>query len=329
MSHRNLGKIDVHSHFLPSGYADEFIRAGIVKPDGQAGFPEWNEDLALRAYDELGIETGILSISSPGVHHGDDVAACRLARRVNEAGAAVVGRRPDRFGLFASLPLPDVEGSLREIEYALDELGADGIELKTNTLGVYLGDPRLDSVFDELNRRRATVFIHPTSPGFCTDCGLDHPRSVLEFPFDTTRAITNLIFSGTIQRCPEITIIVPHDGGALPMLAKRIAGYAMSSGLGGDNPVDVIGLLQGIYYDTANGGSDLSLASTLQLIDPSHLLFGSDWPWMPTQGVASTIADLKSARLLSDAARQSIYRENALSLFPRLAGSYTLESAVA
>ena len=314
------GKIDVHSHFLPAGYAEEFIRAGIVNPDGQPGFPEWSPELALEAYDELGIDTGILSISSPGIHHGDDFAARRLARRVNDAGAGVVSRYPGRFGLFASLPLPDVDGALRELTYALDELKADGIELKTNTLGVYLGDPRLDPVFDELNRRQAIVFIHPTSPAFCSHCGLSHPRSVLEFPFDTTRAITNLIYSGTLQRCPDITIIIPHAGGALPMLAGRIAGYAANAKIGGDTPVDVMGALGRIYYDTANAGLDSTLASTLQLVDPSHLLFGSDWPWMPTKGVAATIAGIDHAGLLSDRLREGVYRKNALTLFPRLGG---------
>jgi 6-methylsalicylate decarboxylase len=270
-SNANHGKIDLHSHFLPPGYADEMIRAGLSMPDGMPGYPEWNPELALAAYDRLGISTGILSISSPGVHHGDDLAAKRLARRVNEAGAALVRRFPSRFGLFASLPLPDIDASLEELTYALDVLGADGIELKTNSRGIYLGDPRFEPVFDELNRRKALVFIHPTSPSFCNHCGLSHPRSVIEFPFDTTRAVMNMICSGTLARCPDLTIILPHNGGALPMVAKRIASYGAAAQIGCEAPVDVVGLLKKLYYDTANAGSDQTLASTLQLVDSSHL----------------------------------------------------------
>lgn len=318
MTNSDHSKIDVHSHFLPPGYADEMIRAGLVNPDGMPGYPEWNPELALAAYDRLGISTGMLSISSPGVHHGNDLAAKRLARRVNEVGADLVRRFPSRFGLFASLPLPDVDASLEELAYALDVLGADGIELKTNIRGIYLGDPKFDPVFDELNRRKALVFVHPTSPSFCSHCGLSYPRSVIEFPFDTTRAVMNLIFSGTLARCPDVMIIVPHSGGALPMLAKRIASYGAAAQIGHKEPLDVIRSLKKLYYDTANAGSDQTLASTLQLVHSSHLVYGSDWPWAVDSSVAITISDLERASLLTDRDRSGIYRENALALLPRL-----------
>ena len=126
------GKIDVHAHYLPPGYADELRGAGIVHPDGMRGYPEWSPERALETYDKLGIATGVLSISSPGVHYGDDAAGRRLARRVNESGADTVAKFPTRFGLFAELPMPDVEGSLEELAYAIDVLHADGIALKTN-----------------------------------------------------------------------------------------------------------------------------------------------------------------------------------------------------
>jgi hypothetical protein len=130
-------KIDVHAHYLPPGYADELRSAGVICPDGMPGYPEWSPQRALETYDRLGIITGVLSISSPGVHYGDDAAAIRLARRVNEAGADTVADFPTRFGLFAELPMPNVEGSLKEIAYALDGLHADGIALKTNARGIY------------------------------------------------------------------------------------------------------------------------------------------------------------------------------------------------
>jgi 6-methylsalicylate decarboxylase len=318
MTLANNRKIDVHSHFLPSGYADEMIRAGLSMPDGMPGYPDWNPELALATYDRLGISTGILSIFSPGVHYGDDLAAKRLARRVNEVGADLVRRFPARFGLFASLPLPDVDASLEELAFALDVLGADGIEPKTNARGIYLGDPKFAPVFDELNRRKALVFVHPTSPSFCSQCGLSYPRSVVEFPFDTTRAIMNMIFSGTLTRCSDLKIIVPHNGGALPMLAKRIAGYGAAARIGPEEPVDVMALLRRLFYDTANAGSDHTLASTLQLVDSSRLVYGSDWPWAPASAVATSISDLGRAKLLTDRERSGIYWENALALLPRL-----------
>jgi predicted TIM-barrel fold metal-dependent hydrolase len=317
MTTSQSGKIDVHAHFLPQGYAEEMSRAGLQMPDGMPGYPQWSPELALETYDRLGISAAVLSISSPGVHYGDNGAARRLARRVNEAGAEAVNRYPRRFGLFASLPMPDVEGSLQELSYALDTLHADGVELKTNSQGIYLGDPKFESIFAELHRRKAVVFVHPTSPTFCSGCGVGVPRTVLEFPFDTTRAVTNLIFSGTIERYPDIVMIVPHSGGTLPMLAKRISSFAVAAGLPSARDGGVLACLRKLYYDTANAGSDLTLASTLQLIERSHLVFGSDWPWASIGAVAATIKDIEGSLLLGERDRYDIYRNNALAVLPR------------
>lgn len=225
-------KIDVHAHFLPTWYVEELRQVGISHPDGMRGYPEWSIESALETYDRLGIATGILSLSSPGVYFGDVTAAVRLARHANEEGAEVVKRHPTRFGLFAELPLPDVPASLTEIAYALDTLGADGIALKTSVGGVYLGDKLFDAIFEDLNFRRAVIFIHPTSPTCWRQCSMDFPRSMLEFPFETTRAVTNLILSGTLKRFPKLQIILPHNGGTVPMLAERIATIASSYALG-------------------------------------------------------------------------------------------------
>jgi predicted TIM-barrel fold metal-dependent hydrolase len=312
-------KIDVHAHYLPPGYADELRSAGLAYPDGMPGYPEWSPQRALETYDRLGIVTGMLSISSPGVHYGDDAAAIRLARRVNEVGADTVADFPTRFGLFAELPMPNVEGSLQEIAYALDVLHADGIALKTNARGIYLGDPRFDPVFAELNYRKAVVFIHPTSPCCWQDCAMGYPRPMIEFPFDTTRAVTNLIFSGTLEKCPDIRIIVPHNGGALPMLAERItrvgAAIAREPAIKGD----AMSYLRRLYFDTALAGSNHTLASLLQISDASHIVYGSDWPWAPDSSVMITNQQLESSGFFSDKDRGRIYRSNAIELLARLA----------
>ena len=308
-------KIDVHAHYLPEGYADEMSKAGMVNPDGMPGYPKWDIELALESFEKFGIETGMLSISSPGVHYGNDAAARRLARKVNDAGAEAVARHPKRFGLFAALPMPDVDGSLEELGYAMDTLHADGIGLKTNVHGIYLGDAKFDAIFAELNRRKAVVFIHPTSPSCWEQCAMGYPRPMIEFPFDTARAVANLIFSGTLERCPEITIIVPHNGGTVPILAARI--NAFSRRLRPDLK-DAITYLRLLYYDTAMSGTSYSQASLLQLTDASHVVYGSDWPWCPAEQAMQTNKELEESSYFSEADRDAIYRTNALKLLTRL-----------
>lgn len=178
-------------------------------------WPDWSAAAHLELMDRTGIDTAVLSVSSPGTHFGDDQAAARaLAREVNDAGGQIVRDHPGRFGLFASLPLPDTDGALAAIGYAFDTLGADGVILETNAHGVYLGDQRLEPVFAELARRRATVLLHPTSPPCWQQTALGRPRPTIEFVFDTARAVTNLILAGTPERHPELSVIVPHGGGA-------------------------------------------------------------------------------------------------------------------
>ena len=214
-------RIDVHFHYLSPEYREKMIDAVGGYPDGFAA-PQWSVEATLAMMDRMNIATGMLSVSSPGVHFGNDAKARLLARSVNEFAARTMGDNRGRFGGFASLPLPDVEGALLEIAYALDTLKLDGVVMLTNFNGVYLGDKRLDPVFDELNRRGAIVFIHPTSPICWQQSALGYPRPMIEFTFDSTRAVVNLIFSGTTARCPKVRFIVPHAGGTLPFLARRI-----------------------------------------------------------------------------------------------------------
>jgi predicted TIM-barrel fold metal-dependent hydrolase len=313
-------KIDIHVHYLPPEYRRLAAEAGHSKPDGMPGLPPWDPERAIAMMDQMNIQAGVLSISSPGVHFANDEAARKLSRYVNEEGAKAAQKYPGRFGLFASLPLPDVEGALVEIKYAYDELKADGVVLSSNFQGVYLGDPKLDAVFAELNTRNAIVFIHPTSPSCqgCIDVSMGYPRPMIEFLFETTRTVTNLILSGTLDKYPNIRVIVPHAGATLPLLADRI--IAVSPILQLPRPINeeyFFGKLRGLYYDTAGFPVPRQLAALQQIADPSRIVYGSDWPFTRDQIVASLAKKLGETTLLDAASRQAIYRENALALFPR------------
>ena len=277
--------------------------------------------MAIAAMDELNIGTAVLSVSSPGVHFGDDAAARALARIVNDAGAQTVSDHPGRFGLFASLPVPDIDGALSEIDHAFDTLEADGVVLLTNCQGVYLGDSRLDPVFAELNRRNAVIFIHPTSP-FCPAChgsGLDLPRPVIEFLFDTTRAVTNLILSGTLAKFPDIQVIVPHAGATLPVMADRIIGLVPAF-MPEQNvsKEQIFASLRRLHYDLAGFPLPRLLNALLDIADTDRILYGSDWPFTPVRIVTEIIEQIDNTELLDDPTREKIYRANALALFPRL-----------
>jgi predicted TIM-barrel fold metal-dependent hydrolase len=213
MSHDTTGswRIDVHHHVVPPQYADDSMP--IKLPDTEA---------QLRSMDNWHIRTAITSLT-PRVILKNMHRRREMARICNEFQARMLLEHPSRFGSFALLPLPDVDGALEELTYALDILHLDGVGLFSSVTDRYLGDPLFDAVFDELNRRKAVVFIHPTHCEAPEHTCLHAPPFVVEYVFDTTRAIVNLIYTGTLQRCPDIRLIVAHGGGAVPFLAQRMA----------------------------------------------------------------------------------------------------------
>jgi len=215
-------RVDVHAHFLPEVYRRALAEAGIDRPDGIKAVPTWSEQLALDTMDRLDIEVAMLSISSPGVNLGDDQAARALARAVNEEAAALRDRHPGRFGFFASLPLPDVSGAVAELRHSLDVLGADGVVVETNAAGTYLGDPTVEPLYAELSARSCVLFVHPTTPHCAEHLALSYPRPMLEFMFEITRSITDMVLSGALQRHPDMRVLVPHAGAALPVLGPRV-----------------------------------------------------------------------------------------------------------
>ncbi|GAA2899747.1 amidohydrolase family protein [Streptosporangium fragile] len=314
------GFVDVHAHFVTDSYVTRARAAGHDLPDGMPAWPTWSATAHLDLMDRCGIRTSLLSISSPGVHFGDDAAARRLAREVNEDGARVVRDHPGRFGLFASLPLPDVDGALTEIAHAFDTLGADGVVLETNTHGVYLGDRRLEPVFAELDRRGAVVFLHPTSPVCWERSALGRPRPMVEFVFDTARTVTDLLFAGTLDRHPDLKVIVPHCGGALPVLADRINGFMKLFTPSQDaGAPDAVAQLRRLYYDMAGPAFPRQIPALLGLVGPDRLLYGSDHCWTPAPGVEAHVASVNAAPAPGGGTWQSLTTANARRLLPRLA----------
>ncbi len=315
-------RIDVHAHYMPAGYRAAAEAAGYAHPDGIPGLPHWDKTLAVDMMDGLNIRTAMLSISSPGVHFGDDAAARKLAREVNEEGAKVASDHPGRFGLFAALPLPDIDGALAEAAYAFDTLGADGVAVETNHHGMYMGDRRLDPLFAELNRRRAVVFMHPTSPTCpcCQTLSLGYPRPLLEFMFETTRAVMNLLLTGTLDRFPDIRLIVPHAGAAVPVLADRVIGLAPAFLPEPVDPDHFFATLRRLYYDLAGYPLPRLAPALLQIADPARIFYGSDWPFTPLPIVTRLAGEIDRTALFDAATRRRVLHDNALDLFPRLRG---------
>ena len=214
-------RIDTHHHIVPAAYAAWLKRKGMAA--GGLPIPEWSADAAIALMDKYGIQTAILSVSTPGVNLGDDAEARAKAREVNEHAAELARKHPSRFGFFATLCLPDVRGSLDEVAYAFDKLRADGVILLANSRGIYLGDSRFDPLFDELNRRKVVVFVHP-SILYGNEPPEGLPPFIADFLLDTTRAAIRLAGSGTLDRCPDLKVILSHAGGFVPYAAHRIAG---------------------------------------------------------------------------------------------------------
>lgn len=319
-------RIDTHAHFLPDFYRQALIDAGRGQPDGMPAIPAWDVDMHLKFMDFQGISKSYLSISSPGLHFGDDAKANDLARQVNDCAASLAKSHPGKFGSFASLPLPDVEGSLKEIARAQDELHAEGFTLLTNYHGIYLGDPRFEKIFEELNRRKAKVFFHPTTGCSCINGEpqpfkpLPYPSPVMEFFFDTARAVVNLIMSGTVGRHPDITFLVPHCGAVLPPLIDRFTNFATKIlASNADFTVEDVQhfFRTRFYYDLAGFSMENQVHGILRWTGTDRLLYGSDYPYTPAEGIAfqAEVMDEEAKKMWTAEVIEHVYAENAKKLF--------------
>ncbi|MFG2631086.1 amidohydrolase family protein [Streptomyces sp. NPDC048473] len=316
-------RIDVHAHFLPDAYLRAAADAGLTSFDGGIPIPPWSPDAAMEFMDRQGVTAQVLSVPSPTAHRlAGTAGAPALARRLNDAAAQVIEQHPSRFGALAHLPLPDVDAALAEIAHALDVLALDGVILATNYGGSYPGEPALDPILAELDRRHATVLLHPTAPVCFAQTGLGRPAPLIEFVFDVARTVTHLIYTGTLTRYPHLKIILPHAGGAVPALAWRISAFAAQPALtpGADlAPATVSAQLRGLYYDLALGANPHSLSTLLETADPSHLLFGTDYPFSPEPLITANARGLRGYPGITDSVHRLIEADNALPLLPQLA----------
>jgi predicted TIM-barrel fold metal-dependent hydrolase len=288
-------------------------------------FKSWSAESHIELMDRIGVSKSILSITSPGTHlkPSDDKLARQVTRESNTEIAGICSKHPDRFGWFASLPLPDIEGSIAEIDYAYDKLGTLGVALMTNAHGVYLGDSSLDPIFEKLNERKAVVFMHPTTCHVQANPTVGKPLNqfpspMLEFFFDTTRAVTNLLLSGTVQRYPNITYLVSHCGATLPPLIERFTNFAKV--MGGEKAVstsDVKHLFKTrFYFDLAGFPFPDLIHGYLRVGDSSRLLYGSDYPYTPAGMVENlgSIMDKELRELFDEEKVKDIYSGHAKKL---------------
>jgi predicted TIM-barrel fold metal-dependent hydrolase len=299
-----MTRVDTHHHVVPPFYRDWLAEKGVAA--GGLPIPDWSPEASLELMDRHEIETAVVSVSTPGVEPGEGDEARAVARRLNEYAADLAREHQRRFRFFACLTLPDVDGALAELAYALDELDAAGVVLYANSKGVYLGDPMFDPLFDELQRRQAVVFIHPsTLPGPGVP-GI--PAYAADFLLDTVRAALYLARSGTLDRCPDIKPILSHSGGFLPFAGARLSGMA-----DGDGSVERgYALLQRLCLDTALASSPFALPSTLAWAQPDHITYGSDFPYARAEHVAAFTAALDQFEAID---HDAVNRDNALRLF--------------
>ncbi len=309
-------RIDVHHHHIQDHYRNALRDMAIGEAGGRE-LPRWSGELSLGVMDRHGIAMSVLSLSTPGTHFGDDAAARALARRCNEESAELVRTHPTRFGFFATVPLPDVDGATTEAVYALDELGADGIVLlSSHSDGSYLGDPRFDDLLAELDRRETTVFVHPVEPIFNRDIHVSIPTFAMEFTFDTTRAAFNLAYTGAVEKFPRVKYILSHAGGTVPYLVARFdLLWFTDDDLAARAPQGGSAYLKSMYFDTALSANPHALSSLSQLVGADHVLFGSDYPFAPEIVTGMTVDGLAASAYSVDELA-AIERTNALQLLP-------------
>ena len=304
-------RIDVHHHLTPPRYLSAIMERKI----GERPTWEWTPAQSIEDMDKGGVAMAVTSITYPGIWFGDNAAARDMARICNDYAAKLRSDHPGRFGIFASLPLPDVDGSLKEIEFALDTLKADGIGLMTSFGDKWLGHPSFEPVWAELNRRKAVVYTHPTVANCCINVQPNIPPPIIEFGVDTTRTIADLVFTGTASRFADIKFIFSHAGGTVPFLIERFTRMPLLRKDVLDRlPNGVLYELNKFHYDVAQSANPITLAALTRLVATSQILFGTDFPYRTSADHARGLIEFG----FSAADLEAIDRGNALRLMPSL-----------
>jgi predicted TIM-barrel fold metal-dependent hydrolase len=326
------GYVDMHHHFGPPQWRSYLSAKNLLVPDWNA----WTPDRSIEELDRAGVAAALSSITYPGIwlpQYSDPVDKTRgLARDCNEYGAKMVADHPGRFGLMAVLPLPDVDGSLREVEYALGTLKADGVGVLTSYGDRWIGDAAFSPVLEELNRRKAVVFTHPNVPVCCTRGGTGSQRylvpgvnnNVIEYATDTTRAIMSLVVAKVSERYPNLRFTFSHGGGTMPFLIERILGYEdLEKQLASPAPPKTrLYELRQFYYDSANANNSVAMGALKKVVGVSQVLLGTDFPYGSENGGAGLLRqhvnDLKGCGAFNAQEIQAVCRDNALRVLPRL-----------
>src|ERR1700744_4418138 len=308
--------IDTHHHMLP----DFFFEATNEKANPVGGLKPhaWSIENSLAFMDELEIDIAVTSISTPGIELHDRQASKELARKCNDFAATLVAKHPRRFGALASVPMPNVEDAIEEIVYALDVLQLDGVVLFTNAQGIYLGDRRMRPLFNELQRRKATVFIHPNASPDPVAHALGLTDNLIDFPGDTTRAIAQLHYGGTFAATPDVNYVFSHAGGTAPYLAGRFA-IVDDMKIMGDSSVTgtAAETFRRLYWDTALAWSDPVLHTLRHIAGLDKVVFGTDFPYLRNDLAVKGKLKIKTNPELSAAEKEQVFSGNALTLFPR------------
>lgn len=313
-------RIDIHHHYAPGVFRQAIEDSG-GDPSGWA-VPEWSAEEDLKFMEGRDIGTAMLSITSPGAPiFSDPSESAQLARRCNDIAADLKNKQPSKFGFLAALPdVLDKKGTLEELSYSLDTLKADGVTLFTRygKDNHYLGHPDIDYLWEELDRRSAVVFIHPTHPVDTTPVNKHLPQPVIDYPFETTKTAVDMIINGTVRKYKNVKIVLSHAGGALPYLVERVAVLAPYLQGGERTPQDLIEEAREFYYDTALSGGSNQLLALESFAKPGHILYGSDYPYAPPSAVDYHTNGLDSFKFKDPEMINNINRKNALELFPRL-----------
>ena len=292
--------VDVHTHIIIPEYM-EVLKAHGAELEETFPLPTWDAERHIAFMDSAGIRTAVLTMPAPQPFYGDAKESAECIHRVNEASAKVKQDYPDRFKFCASLPLPDVDAAIREAVYALDTLGADGVKLATNSRGQYLGDEALDPLMEVLNERNAVIIIHPHRPTpYPEGIIATTPLAMYEYPAETTRAVVNMLARNVLVRYPNLKVVVPHCGSFLPLALPRMKSILPAMvAQGYMQPIDWEGNLSRLYFDLAGSPTLEVLRSLLTITSPDHILYGSDYPYLPDAVLKANLQRLKQT-LASD-----------------------------